>query len=192
MLEPEQIAPNTYRATDATAAELIEDFYITEKLGEGYIRKGNTFTLTQEELESEIIINDANNLNYDQLITKHGSLLGKMLFANKLTNKRKERPVKFDEKTLMTAINSFMTKMGISTMSIEEYSKKYELKHGVRPDAKALININERIIALTNGEITLNEITEEIAHFIIEGMDQEIISSLLPQLEGTTYYEKFA
>lgn len=192
MLEPEQIAPNTYRATDATAAELIEDFYITEKLGEGYIRKGNTFTLTQEELESEIIITDANDLNYDQLITKHGSILGKMLFANKLTNKKKERPVKFDEKTLMTAINSFMTKMGISTMSIEEYSKKYELKHGVRPDAKALININERIIALTNGEITLNEITEEIAHFIIEGMDQELISSLLPQLEGTTYYEKFA
>ena len=196
MLKPIQKSKDTYEAVDSLSAEFIEDIFINQREGEGYTRQGLDFIIPKETPISKVIEKDTEDLSFNELSTKYGKTASHRLFANKVFNQifssKKTRPVNFTEETLLNKINVFMKQMGLSTTSIDEYKKKYSVKNGVEPNAQALININERIIAFANGEVTLNELTEEISHFILEGMNQTEINQILPYTTETSYYEKYS
>jgi hypothetical protein len=53
--------------------------------------------------------------------------------------------------------------MGISNC------RRYQIKNGVEPSAQALADVANRVITSQGGEISLEDLTEETAHFIVEG-----------------------
>lgn len=65
---------------------------------------------------------------------------------------------RYTQQELRQAIFNFMEKVGISINSIERYSKNYNSKFNIEPDAKAFIDINNKIIAVANGTATTEEL----------------------------------
>lgn len=195
MLKPKQIAKDTYEAVDSISAELIEDELMIKNQGVGFNRFGETFVIPKGKPIEIEMQEDTQNLSHSDLTRKYGESLGDKMYVDKLYGDlffKNKNKVLFTENTLLNKINVFMNQMGISVTSIENYRKTYKLKNGVEPDAKALININERIVAFSKGEVTLAELSEEISHFIIEGLPQSEVDVLLEQIVNTTEYTKYA
>ena len=185
-LKGEEKEPNTFEAQDSLASEMVEEeLILTNPLG--YTRNENNFTINEAETEKTI----------NQLIKELGVLNGvKVALANKyfeLKNRAtKPKEVLYNESQLYNAIQSFMKRVGISETSIESYKDKYKAKFGVEVDANAFIDINNKIIATLEGKATLDELSEEVSHFIIEAWNQDEINRLLPYVKSTSYYSQFA
>ena len=91
--------------------------------------------------------------------------------------------------SLVSLLTNFLNEVGIDVVNIEEYKKRYASKHGISPDAKGLADIANAVIALANGEvIDESVITEEVAHFIVEGMPES--DALLDDVVGTEEWVK--
>lgn len=185
-LKPVEKELNTYEAQDSLAAEFIEDNLAVNNIF-AYERQGNNF----------IIKEPVSNQNFQEL-TKELGTTGALQIA--LANKESElktAPIKpkavvYNENQLYNIIQSFMKKVGISETTIENYKKKYSTKNGIEPDANAFIDINQKLIATASGEATLDELSEEVAHFIVEAWNQEEVNRMLPYVKDTTYYSQFA
>lgn len=135
----------------------------------------------------------------DSDIRKLESKYGKTAVANMVVNEAvlgkgvvEEKDVVYTESELNDIIHDFMNKVGISTTSIEEYTKRFNSKNGINPTAEAFIDINNKIIAFSNGEITTELLTEEIAHFIVEAWDQNDVSRVLEQIPNTQEYLQYS
>ena len=100
--------------------------------------------------------------------------------------------IKLSEDELKIRLLGLLEKMGINLMSIEEYSKKYKIRNGVEPSANALADIANQIIAFKNGEITIEALSEETAHFIVEAWDEVEIENLIRNIDKTEEYKEFA
>lgn len=185
-LKPTEKEENTFEAQDSLAAEMIEeDLALTNPFS--YEREGNNFNITET----------APTKTYNQSVKELGVIgATRLALVNKyfdLKNKAiKPKEVLYNESQLYNAIQSFMKRVGISETSIDTYKKKYNAKFGIEPDANAFIDINNKIIATVNGKATLDELSEEVSHFIIEAWNQEEIARLLPYVKNTSYYAQFA
>lgn len=185
-LKPSEKGENTFEAQDSLAAEMIEeDLAFTSPFS--YNREDNNFTLTEPQAEK----------TYTQSVREFGiESATRLALVNKFFDLKnrgiKPKETLYNENQLYNAIQSFMKRVGISETTIDNYKKRYESKFGVEPDAKAFIDINNKLIATVNGQATLDELTEEVSHFIIEAWNQEEISRLLPYVKNTSYYMGFA
>lgn len=155
----------------------------------GYERRGNTFILTdtygktffggkyytQEEL------NDPNTkdpaLQYLQERTRIQQKADQVQLAPQETTDT--------HSGLESLLVNFLQSIGVSLVSIEQYKQKHALRHGVHPDANALADIANKIVAIRNGKATVEELTEEAVHFIIEGWNQSEIERLLNNIHHT-------
>lgn len=99
---------------------------------------------------------------------------------------------KLSETDLKTRLLSLLEKMGVKTMTIENYVKNYSSRNGVEPSANALSDLSNQIIAFKNGEIGLSELSEETAHFIVEAWNEGDISNLLRNIYRTQEWTQFA
>lgn len=90
-----------------------------------------------------------------------------------------------NESELKLRLLGVLNKLGIKATSIAEYVKKYKVKNGVEPSAKALADIANKVVAFKNGEIGLEDLSEEVSHFIVEGWDQNEIENLLRNIHKT-------
>ena len=179
-------SPNTYEATDTMSAEYVEED-LSISMPFSFERNGNNFTITEQEAEKE----------FDQLVKEVGVKDAvDIAMANKyleLKNKTiQPKDVVYNENQLYNAIQSFMKRMGISETTISDYVDKYKAKFGIEPDAKAFIDINRKLIATATGEATLDELSEEVSHFIIDAWSQDEITRLLPYVKNTSHYAQFA
>lgn len=93
---------------------------------------------------------------------------------------------------LTTRLLSYLNKIGVSTTSIEQYVKKYQLKNGVHPDAQALADLSNNIIAFKDGIITEAELTEEVSHFIVDSMNQQEKENLMSNIHRTAEWGEYA
>lgn len=174
-----------YQTENSIASEMVErDLALS---GMDYKRDGNTFEIKQYDYDYDL----------KSLQNKIGKGAGLRAFAanywiDDLTSAPKPKDTIYSKETLYNLLQSFMQKAGITVTSIEEYKKKYEAKFGIEPDAKAFIDIWSKIVAFKNGEITLDGLTEEVSHFIIEAWNQNEIKRLLPYVKNTSYYAQFA
>lgn len=185
-LKPFKKEENVYEAQDSLSAEFIEeDLALTFPFA--FERNENNFTITEpeaektfDELVKEVGIQDAIEI---KSVDKYFELKNKKL---------KPKDVVYTEDQLYDAIQSFMKRVGISETSIANYKQNYKFKYGVEPNANAFIDINNKIIATINGKATLDELSEEVSHFIIEAWNQDEIKRLLPYVKNTSYYAQFA
>lgn len=175
-LTGEQVSPNTFRATDNVAADTIHQDLLLNHYGE-FRRVGNDFEF-----------GDFSGTPRTDLPSQTKIGLEAVQDYTELTLDLSPKPINYNEDQLKSMISSFMERIGFSFTSIESYKERYKNKFGIEPDAKALIDLQEKIIATTNGEITLDELSEEFSHFVIESWEQSEIERMLTTVNNTTEY----
>lgn len=205
-------SPNaTTDLEQAVKAGLIQQDAYTYLGFSGVKRTGNYFTFEKTKGRVKVLDKNGNSLdvNPDQIDTlSYQELDNKYSNAAELIAEReyfssrnpfgksndisKTPTVKRTENDLQIRLLSLLNKMGVKITSITEYVKKYNLKNGVNPSASALADIANQIIAYSGNEISLEDLTEETSHFLIEAFDREKTNQILQQIENTEQYIKYA
>lgn len=96
------------------------------------------------------------------------------------------------ENELQVLLLNLLNKMGVSTMSITQYVEKFNIKNGVDPSANALADIANKVVAFHEGEMGLEALTEEVAHFITEAMPQEKVEAILKSIHKSEEWAEHA
>lgn len=99
---------------------------------------------------------------------------------------------KLTEDELKLRLLDLLDRMGISVMSISDYVEKYNSKNGVDPEARALADISNQIVAFSEGKIETKDLAEETAHFIVESWNQEEITNLLNSIHKSPQWAQHA
>lgn len=91
-----------------------------------------------------------------------------------------------------TAIVDILSSLGVRVVGMTDYIDKYKTKYGYEPSARALADIANNVIAVSE-DATLNDILEETSHFLVESYkDQDAIRSVLNEVEGTQEWNTHA
>lgn len=94
------------------------------------------------------------------------------------------------EAELQEALIGLLNKMGVKITSITDYITKFAKKNGVEPSASALADLTNKIVAFKNGEINIEDLSEETAHFIVETFNQEEVNNLLRNINKTAEWQE--
>jgi hypothetical protein len=94
------------------------------------------------------------------------------------------------EETLQLRLMNLLNKMGVKVTTITEYNKKYKIRNGVNPNAKALADIANRVVAMAEGN--LDSLSEEAAHFLNEAMPQEMVENVLRNIHKSEEWAQFS
>lgn len=105
---------------------------------------------------------------------------------------RGETPTVSEQEVQMKLLG-LLNKLGVKTMSIANYIANYNTRHGVDPSVEALADINNQIVAFAEGKMTLDNLSEEVAHFLVESFhNQAEVEAVLQQVEETSEWEEFS
>jgi hypothetical protein len=96
------------------------------------------------------------------------------------------------EKELQISLLNLLSKMGVKTLSITDYVSKYKNRKGVAPSATALADIANQVVAYSQGSISLEDLTEETSHFIVEAMPKEQTENILRNINKTEEWVQFS
>lgn len=96
------------------------------------------------------------------------------------------------EEALKMNLLDLLKDIGVKITSINNYVESYNIRNGVDPSAPALLDVARQVIAFKDGIITLNTLTEETAHFIVETWDDAEIEGLLRNIHKTSAYVEFS
>lgn len=96
------------------------------------------------------------------------------------------------EEDLQLKLLNVLNKLGVETLSISNYIEKYKIKHGVEPSATALADISNRVVAFKDGNLRLEDLTEETMSFIIEALDPKVTENLLRNITQSEEYGQFS
>lgn len=108
-------------------------------------------------------------------------------------NKREiEQTQILPENELQERLLNLLQKFGIPTMAIEEYKKRYEIKNGQLPNASALTDLANLVVAFKDGVIQMEDLTEEVAHLIVASMPQEQKENLLRNIHRTREWKQYS
>ncbi len=95
-------------------------------------------------------------------------------------------------KGIENSLFAFLESLGFSVTSLENYRKSYNTKYGKDPDIQAIADLSNRIVAFANGEIGIEDLSEEVAHIAIEAYsDQESIKKALDNVHMTPEYAEY-
>jgi hypothetical protein len=150
---------------------------------------GELVMVTKEEL-NEMTYEEvkAKFDSYDEIIAMREWEASKVAYREQEPVVSQRAPVKSEEELQMRLLN-FLGKLGVKTMSISEYVKKYKMRHGVNPSAKALADIANQVVAYTKGDV--DSLSEEVAHFINEAFPKEKIENILRNIHKTAEWAEF-
>lgn len=96
------------------------------------------------------------------------------------------------EEALKSRLLEFLKSIGVEVTNFENYIEKYKIKNGVEPSAEALADISNQVVAFREGILDISLLTEETAHFIVEGWNNEQeINDLLLNIHKTASYQEF-
>jgi hypothetical protein len=142
---------------------------------------GNGFTFEE--------IKDPDSYNKTQSIVEKE--IHDLLFRTKKERESSTGP-KLTEDELKLRLLDLLDRMGVSVISMSNYIEKYSSQSGVDPEARALADIANQIIAFADGNIETKDLAEETAHFIVESWDQDEISNLLKSINKTPQWAEHA
>ena len=96
------------------------------------------------------------------------------------------------EEDLKLRLLSLLNKMGVKVTSITRYTKNYRTRNGVNPSARALADIANQVAAFQEGDIRLEDLAEETAHFIVEAMPQSQTADVLRNIHRSEEWAEFS
>lgn len=147
---------------------------------QGFQKTKNGFTFNKVEFDK---LKGVNGLLEEEIRT---------VLERNSTLKESEPSNKLDESELKIRLLDLLNSLGVNVMSISDYVSKYKTKNGTEPGVKALADIANKIVAFQGGEITTEELTEEVAHFIVEGWSQEELTNILRNVHKTAEWNQFS
>lgn len=109
--------------------------------------------------------------------------IGENLFGNQ----KQKKSFLTSEDNLKNQILDLFNKLGFSITTIDNYEAQYNLKNGELPNAEALIDLANQVVAFKNGEITIEALSEEFVHFATGSLN---LSDVLPQVVNTVEYQR--
>lgn len=176
----------------------------------GLQRDANTMTLAKTKNKSQVTskndevslidTNEFNEMSIEDIQKRFDyseELVAGRFFAD---NRPAQRETKItedkilhrNERELQLRLLSFLNKLGVKVTSISEYVNNYTIKNDVAPNAQALADISNRIIAFNAGAATLENLTEETAHFIIEATPKAQTEDILRNINRSEEYQQYA
>jgi hypothetical protein len=106
------------------------------------------------------------------------------------SNAKQAQPV--DPKAIENSLFAFLESLGFSVTTLEEYRKSYNTRYGKDPDIQAIADISNRVVAFNEGTISIEDLSEEVAHIAIEAFsDQNSIEEALKLVHMTEEYAEF-
>jgi len=98
---------------------------------------------------------------------------------------------KVDESGLKSRLLEFLQDVGVSVTTIDNYLERFNIRNGYEASAEAIADIGRQVIAFKNGEIDVDKLTEETAHFIIESWDATEVDNLTRNIHKTETFKQF-
>jgi hypothetical protein len=127
--------------------------------------------------------------NASELRLAHNIVTGKTQPFQRTSSTGTANTVDEVYKSLMT----FLENMGFSVTTLESYKKRYNTIYGKDPDINAIADIANRVVAFSNGQISIEDLSEEVAHIAIEAYsDQNSIIEALATAHLTPEYAQFS
>jgi transcriptional regulator with XRE-family HTH domain len=166
---------------------------VNEDIAGGSLKEGlgtNNYTIKDGHISININ-NETFKLDSNHKVIVE-SLSKEILDTTKNNIKSATRPKRVDESDLKLKLLGILNKLGVETLSISDYLTKYENKNGVPPSVNALADIANRVVAFKDGLITLEDLTEETMHFIVEALPSETTANLLRNIHKSNEYAEFA
>lgn len=147
-------------------------------------------------------ISSFNNMSNEEILLKYPQDASQIMVSKAIkedildntfgTTRESDVQIKLSEKELQTRLLTLLEKMGVKVTTIDKYLTNSKKVNNVEVSANALADIENQIIALKNGEIDTDALTEETAHFIVEAWNENDISDLLRNVDKTEEYIEFA
>lgn len=163
---------------DGTFEVEFKDGYVTVVDGDGQSR-----VIQVEDIPQEL--RDNPNLEASATLRTLNQLRNLKIFNNTKTEGEK----KVNLERLERSVVNFLTRMGISIATLENYKKNYNTKFGKDPDINALTDLANKVVAIAEGRAVQGDLLEEVAHIAIEAYaDQNSIVSALANVHTTPEY----
>ena len=94
---------------------------------------------------------------------------------------------------LLRNFKTFLESLGFTTTTLEAYRERYNTVYGKDPDIRAIADIANKVVAFAEGSISIESLSEEVAHIAIEfHNDQNSIVSALTNVHLTEEYKEFS
>ena len=205
MLEGKGATPSSQQYSVHTAAEIVEENIgyspeNVEVIGSRFLKiddarpntklmrdqDGNKIRMTSEELLEDVYKNGKKNPKYENVDAIDENVISAEMEKNNFYSMEENQEPKKSQSELMSALNKVVSKLGISVTSMQEYAKKYKSKFGTDPSVQALADIMNKVIAFAEGQYNVENMSEEVAHFIVEAhKDQAMIDKLAAEVHNT-------
>lgn len=91
-----------------------------------------------------------------------------------------------DKSDIENKLLGILQGLGVKVTSISSYMNNYKQKFGLNPSIEALSDLTQRVVALSETGNTLENLSEEVSHFLVEAYNnQDEINSVLPTVENS-------
>lgn len=178
-------------------ASISEELFLGNKVKPSMDERGDISIAEKQSFYEE-----NRDLDYKQIKAKHGADIANIVLAARVYE---ENTKAFGQKRLIEDIQeitpenelqeqllNLLNTLGVKTVSLNKYKENYKQRNGVLPSSNSLADIANRVIAFTNGEVTQDALTEEVAHFILEAVNQDELVPLLENIHKTDEWAQYA
>lgn len=153
---------------------IVEEFAYENNM-KAEMRPDGTFQLTSMSVEEDF----------------PGKELNEVIFSNVTSETQTVNTFVDSDSQLVEKITSFLEKLGFSLTTIEDYKKRFLAKNGSLPNAEALVDLANQVVAFKDGRITEDALTEEFAHIMLEALPQEELANMLSEVHNTPEWAEF-
>lgn len=162
-----------------------DDLVNQRRIGDKVVSEKEVKEMSIEDVQKNFSEEEADALTVEKIFLENYRAFG----DRKVLDEAQEYT---PENELQVSLMDLLNKLGVKITSITSYMEVFTAKNGVAPSAKALADIAEKVIAFEKGEITANELTEEVSHFIVEAFDINEVENLLRNIHKTPQYTQYA
>lgn len=172
----------------ATAYTALQDSYILEtpmKLVDGKLE-------FKEDINLQVVDGEVITLEeIPQKAPNNIALLAK--YAELSRPEQASSPTDKANTKLEKSMMNFLSSLGFSTTTLTAYRERYKTKYGKDPDIQAIADIANKVVAFADGEVNIENLSEEVAHIAIEAYeDQNSIASMIATAHLTPEYTQHA
>lgn len=97
-----------------------------------------------------------------------------------------------DEENLRLKFENLLNKMGVETLTIDQYKERYKQKNGVELSSNVIADTANRVVAFKEGNIGIEDLTEEVMHFITASLDPTLTEDIMRNIHLSKEYVEFA
>ena len=172
------------------------------------IHADDTLTISEENKRTNVTLTDKNGEqktvkleDLNQPIKELEKQFSKETVADILVNKEfKNQTTKIKstqeefipENELQEKLINLLKKFGIKTLSFEDYLKNYSKRNNLPISAKALVDLENKLIAFKDGIIEEDDLVEEVAHLIESSIPIEKKENILRNIHKTKEWQQHA